>query len=152
MRLLLRLVHWAIIINFIVGILYAVVLIWLDWDGPIFSGWTIRDLSDVNALVAAQLYIFEAVFISQLFVVYLIILYRNLSLPSDGPPKVTQRDVLIALGLIAGIAVFGILVFVWPRGWPNMLVRRLFAYESWIFIALLSDYLALRFIVPERTR
>jgi membrane-associated HD superfamily phosphohydrolase len=98
------------------------------WLAPI-------DLSSVEGQISWGLYIFEAVLTAQFFLIWVVAWRKKWVLKVD-----RKRQVAIIATLAVALLVVLILVFTWDATWPGMLYRRLFAFESWILITMLSVF------------
>ncbi len=132
-----RYLTFAIIfLNYILEFLYVGArLIGLElWLVPI-------DLGTVQGQISYELYIFEGLFVAQLFLIWFISWRRKWRLQVKRTWHVIIPSVLATL-----LVIMVICVFTWDAGWPGMLERRLFAFELWILITALSTYVQVTFI------
>lgn len=125
-----RLAFGLIFINYLLEFLYTGarligVQLWLE---PI-------DLETEQGLISYELYIFEGIFVAQLFLIWVVVWQKGWQLKVK---RAWHISILSILSIILVITV--ICVFTWNAGWPGMLERRLFAYESWVLITALSVY------------
>ena len=125
-----------ILVNYLAEFLYTAgrlvgVGLWLQ---PI-------DASTMEGAISRELYIFELILVGQLFIPWLLSWVKRW--------KVTIRkgwQVAILVGLVIPTAIDVVLVFTWNAGWPGMIERRLFAYESWVLLTLLSVFVQVTYL------
>ena len=131
-----RLALLLIFINYLLEFLYiSVRLLGIQlWLTPI-------DLSSMEGQISYKLYLFEGIFVGQMFLVWMI------SWRQHWRVQVSRKwHGIILFGLTGLLGVVVNCVFFWDAQWPAMLDRRLFAFESWILITLLSIYLQVTYI------
>ena len=126
----------AILANYLLEFFYTVgrlvgVGLWLQ---PI-------DTSTTEGMISFELYTFELILVAQFFAIWLLSWLKKWKIHMRTSWKIT---VLIVLAVITVIDV--VLVFTWNAGWPGMIERRLFAFESWVLLTLLSVFLQVAFI------
>jgi magnesium-transporting ATPase (P-type) len=135
-----KLLFLVILVNYVIELLYTLgrlvgVGLWLP---PI-------NTSTTEGLVSFELYVFELVLVTQFFLIWLISWRKRWVFHVKRGWQIGT-----VVGLAIAIAIFTVLVFSWNAGWPGMLERRLFAYESWVLITILSIFVQVSFInVPE---
>ncbi len=131
-----RLAFGIILLNYVLEFLYVGArLIGLQlWLDPI-------DLGTIQGRISYEFYIFEGLFVAQLFLIWIFSWRKKWHLQVKRTWHVIILSVLITLLMIVIICVF-----TWNAEWPGMLERRLFAFESWILITALSTYLQVTFI------
>jgi hypothetical protein len=126
----------VILINYLAEFLYTAgrlvgIGLWLQ---PI-------DTSTMEGAISSDLYVFELVLVGQLFVVWLVSWLKRWKVTMQ-----KKREIAILLLLVIPTAIDVVLVFTWNAGWPGMIVRRLFAYESWVLLTLLSIFVQITII------
>jgi hypothetical protein len=126
----------AILANYLLEFFYTVgrlvgVGLWLQ---PI-------DKSTTEGMISFELYTFELILVAQFFAIWLLSWLKKWKIHMRTSWKTT---VLIVLAVITVIDV--VLVFTWNAGWPGMIERRLFAFESWLLLTLLSVFVQVAFI------
>ncbi len=125
-----RLAFGVIFLNYVLEFLYVGArLIGLQlWLAPI-------DLNTEQGRISYELYIFEGIFVAQLFLMWAVSWRKNWQMQV----KRTWHFAILS-GLAISLLIVVICVFTWDAGWPGMLERRLFAFESWVLITALSVY------------
>lgn len=93
------------------------------------------DTSTMEGAISRELYVFELILVAQFFVVWLVSWWKRWKIEI-----LKGWELIILIGLAIPVIIFTVLVFTWNAGWPGMIERRLFAYEDWIFITLLSIF------------
>jgi hypothetical protein len=126
----------AILVNYLLEFFYTVgrlvgVGLWLQ---PI-------DTSTTEGMISFELYTFELILVAQFFAIWLVSWLKKWKINMRTSWKIV---VLVALAIATAIDV--VFVFTWNAGWPGMIERRLFAFESWVLLTLLSVFVQVTFI------
>ncbi|MHA1382580.1 MAG: hypothetical protein ACTSR3_02360 [Candidatus Helarchaeota archaeon] len=138
-----QLLDWFFIGWYLGSIIYAVILMFFDWNGP-------RTVMTPYYIEIVWLYLFEAIYISLWFIVILMIRGLKWQLADW---NLEEHKIFHFTFIICSLFMFlttGALVFLLPRTWPGMLIRRIFAYISWTFCGFLVMYIYLSILNHSR--
>ncbi|MHA1379888.1 MAG: hypothetical protein ACTSRG_16080 [Candidatus Helarchaeota archaeon] len=136
-----RLLDLAFLGWYIGSILYAILLLFFDWNGP-------RNSFAPYYFEIVFLYLFEVLYITLWFVIIIIIrgLKWQLANWNVRDHKIIHHSYILSTLIL--FLLTGAMVFLLPRTWPGMLVRRIFAYLSWTFCSLLASYIYVTILNP----